>query len=304
MQIDLDDTYLCNVSYFSRYKETPFFIKIESNITVKVSDVEDIRKISDSQLLSYIDIKSFDLLGLSTLDCIDVSYDGKGVYNIDVQYTYASIKCVDYNGNFDEIKVPISSYSDWTSSFGKDWSILMLNDTENHYFKYSNDIELENLYGFFSVAIFKERVTDLNYYFQNYSSDGCKTVFESCEVKGSDIYKFCSNLSLPITGFLGRVIMGVEELIDSSSSTYYSYFFYLDGSSSLNYLAINGADDYDDNSSSIENFFEDVIEYFNNSSIGKGIKILLIVFFSLLFLFVIIFFINKIVNIFKNNKRY
>ncbi len=67
---------------------------------------------------------------------------------------------------------------------------MFLNRTDRHYFKYSNDVTRENLYGFFSVAVFKEQVSDLNFYFKNNTGDGCMTIFSQSEVRGSGVYKF------------------------------------------------------------------------------------------------------------------
>ena len=183
-----------------------------------------------------------------------------------------------------EIKIPLTSYAEWCKEYGQDWSILFLNTPERHYFKYSNDVTRENLYGFFSVAVFKEQVSDLNYWFKNNTGDGCMTIFEGKQVSGSGVYKFFNNLTTKgvITSVLGYVGMSFCEIVNDDNAMYYSYFFYLDGTSDNAYLATNGADDAGDTGSAIGNAWEDFTDWakdlwdkFNSSDAWAVIKIVL-----------------------------
>ena len=150
---------------------------------------------------------------------------------------------------------------------------MFLNRTDRHYFKYSNDVTRENLYGFFSVAVFKEQVSDLNFYFKNNTGDGCMTIFSQSEVRGSGVYKFFSRLATK-SGFMGILLgtplistmcMNLCELVDDDNAMYYSYFFYLDGTSENPYLSNGGADNADDTDSAIKNALNDAKEWLKNT---------------------------------------
>ncbi|MFR5507344.1 MAG: hypothetical protein ACLTHY_09725 [[Ruminococcus] torques] len=112
---------------------------------------------TNEDIQSILGLKSLDILGLATVEKITVKFDGISTYTADLSYSHAALKQIDYDGNMLEIKIPLTSYSDWCKQYGQDWSILFLNTPERHYFKYSNDVTRENLYGFFSVAVFKEQ---------------------------------------------------------------------------------------------------------------------------------------------------
>lgn len=231
--------------------------------TVKVKDYEDIYALTNEDIQSILGLKSLDILGLATVEKITVKFDGISTYTADLSYSHAALKQIDYDGNMLEIKIPLTSYSDWCKQYGQDWSILFLNTPERHYFKYSNDVTRENLYGFFSVAVFKEQVSDLNYWFKNNTGDGCMTIFEGKQVSGSGVYKFFDNLTTKgvITSVLGYVGMSFCEIVDDDNAMYYSYFFYLDGTSDDAYLATNGADDSGDTGSAIGNAWEDFTDW-------------------------------------------
>lgn len=76
--------------------------------------------------------------------------------------------------------------------------------------------------------------------------------------------------------------MSFCEIVNDDNAMYYSYFFYLDGTSDNAYLATNGADDAGDTDSAIKNAFNDVKEWikktwdkFNESDAWAVIKIVL-----------------------------
>ena len=81
---------------------------------------------------------------------------------------------------------------------------------------------------------------------------------------------------------LGYVGMSFCEIVNDDNAMYYSYFFYLDGTSDNAYLATNGADDAGDTSSAIGNAWEDVKDWakdlwdkFNGSDWKKAMQIIL-----------------------------
>ena len=252
--------------------------------TVKVRDYENIYALTNEDIKAILGLESLDILGLATVEKITVKFDGISTYTAELSYSHAALKQIDYDGNMLEIKIPLTSYAEWCKQYGQDWSILFLNTPERHYFKYSNDVTRENLYGFFSVAVFKEQVSDLNYWFKNNMGDGCMTIFEGKQVSGSGVYKFFDNLTTKgvITSVLGYVGMSFCEIVNDDNAMYYSYFFYLDGTSDNAYLATNGADDAGDTSSAIGNAWEDVKDWakdlwdkFNGSDWKKAMQIIL-----------------------------
>ena len=241
--------------------------------SVKVKDVADIYHPTNAEMSKILGLENLDILGLATAERISVTFDGVSTYTAKLSYSYAALKQIDYNGNAKEIKIPLTSYADWCEEYGKEWSILFLNRTDRHFFKYSNDVTRENLYGFFSVAVFKEQVSDLNFYFKNNTGDGCMTIFSQSEVRGSGVYKFFSSLATK-SGFMGILLgtplistmcMNLCELVDDDNAMYYSYFFYLDGTSENPYLSNGGADNADDTDSAIKNALNDAKEWFKNT---------------------------------------
>lgn len=299
--VTLSDYWFVKINYLAQYKQSCFAEKKQFSGEIRVKDYENIYEISADDIKSILGMQSLDILGLSTVKDITVSFDGDSTYVIDLSYTETALRKMSYNGEVEEIKVPLTSYADWCNTYGNDWTILFLNNPQNKVFQYTNDIERENLYGFFSVAVFKERVTDLNYYFQDYSADGCKTVFESREVRGSDIYKFFDG---------NYFFMALCEVFNDDNAIYYSYFFYLDGTSDLSYLALNGADSADDTSSALENRVEDVLDDIKNfldNTFGKGsllgtiVRIVLIVTLGIIVLWFLSWVIRMLKKIFRKD---
>lgn len=231
--------------------------------SVKVKDYADIYNLTAEDVKEILGLESLDILGLATVEEIAVKFDGVSTYTVDLSYSHAALKQIDYDGNTLEIKIPLTSYAEWCKQYGQDWSILFLNTPERKYFKYSNDVSRENLYGFFSVAVFKEQVSDLNYWFKNNTGDGCMTIFEGKEVSGAGVYKFFDNLTDKgiLMSALGYIGMSFCEIVDDDNAMYYSYFFYLDGTSDDAYLATNGADDSGDTGSAIGNAWNDFTDW-------------------------------------------
>jgi len=292
--IEFTDSWNLKIKYLENYQDyrirtgekeaKPCFAekKVFSG-AVKVRDYENIYALTNEDIKAILGLKSLDILELATVEKITVKFDGISTYTAELSYSHAALKQIDYDGNMLEIKIPLTSYADWCKQYGQDWSILFLNTPERHYFKYSNDVTRENLYGFFSVAVFREQVSDLNYWFKNNTGDGCMTIFEGKQVSGSGVYKFFDNLTTKgvITSVLGYVGMSFCEIVNDDNAMYYSYFFYLDGTSDNAYLATNGADDAGDTDSAIKNAFNDAKEWIkktwdklNGSNAMKWLKIL------------------------------
>ncbi len=116
------------------------------------------------------------------------------------------------------------------------------------------------------------------------------TIFSQSEVRGSGVYKFFNRLATK-GGFMGILLgtplistmcMNLCELVDDDNAMYYSYFFYLDGTSENPYLSNGGADNADDTDSAIGNAWEDakdrikdLWDKFNSSDAWAVIKIVL-----------------------------
>ena len=82
------------------------------------------------------------------------------------------------------------------------------------------------------------------------------------------------------TPLLSTMCMNLCELVDDDNAMYYSYFFYLDGTSDNPYLSNGGADSADDTDSAIKNALNDAKEWIkktwdklNGSDAMKWIKI-------------------------------
>ncbi len=285
VEIVLIDTWHLTINYMREYwyekngalTRSPFAIKSKFEGEVKIKDYEA----ESPHYLTKEDYKK--ILGLNYLticdkvDVMTIQTNGAyGVHEVWFDYTQTNVKCMNYDGENPqnpqkgsfEVKVPLTSYAEWCNSFGENWSILYLNKPDNIYFKYTNSIdknksEAENraiLYGFFSVAVFEQQISDLNYLFQQNTSNGCVTAFTSLNVQGSKLYEFFGKKAegSALGSTLSRVGMALCEFIDPENKMYYSYFFYLDCTSDLPYLSLNGADSYDDEDSAIVNKGEDI----------------------------------------------
>lgn len=320
--IHFTDSWYLKINYLENYADyrirngekdaKPCFAeKKQFSGTIKFKDYADIYNLTSADIEKIIG-HDLSILGLATVENVKVTFDGVATYIADLSYSYAALKQIDYDGNVIEIKIPLTSYADWCKQYGQDWSILFLNTTERHYFKYSNDVTRENLYGFFSVAVFREQVSDLNYWFKNNTGDGCMTIFEGKQVNGSGVYKFFDNLTDKgiITSIAGYVGMSFCEIINDDNAMYYSYFFYLDGTSDSAYMATNGADNADDTDSAIKNAWEDVKDWAKNlwdkigdSPMIKAIKIIAAIVAGILVLSFFAWLIRKILRIFGKGKK-
>ena len=274
------------VNYFETYTSpytrelSPFAVKkvVKTSISVK-----DYPTTADVYALTATDIQG--ILGLSSLQVcgmvipdedVDVVYDNVSTYTATLSYGFASIAQIDYDGHKNEIQVPLIPYEEWCAEFGQNWSILFLNNTEHKYFKYSNEIERKDLYGFFSVAVFEEQVTDFNYYFKNNTGDGNMVMFESKQVEGSALYQAFESLRgrNPVFDLVGNMGMFLCEVFNDENKVYHNYFFYLDGSVEQAFISNGGADNADDTDGAGENFVQDVGDWFVGLGENSIVKLL------------------------------
>lgn len=284
----LTDEWAVTVEYLVKYKETPFAEKKTFEGKIKVLDFEDpelpgvLKKMTAEDLAKVIGIETMNVLK-STVDTIDQQFDeATETYSFVPKYTFSSLKQLDYNGTTSEVKVPLTSYKAWASDYGKDWSILFLNSSDKQWFTYSNEVAIENLYGYFAVAVFKEQVSDFNHWFKGSTGDGCMVLSEEMKVEGSKFYKisqkvqenslFVAAAGAVVGGCIGgvqgavigtgiglalpSVVMSACEIADDSNAMYYSYWFYLDGSSDAPFMAKNNAKTAEDTDGAAKNKFD------------------------------------------------
>lgn len=260
--VNYTDKWFVTVNWMQPYKDTPFAVKTKTDTEIRVLDYPDIYALTKEDVAKILGRKDMSVMGLVQANTPKVSFDGVATYTIDVTYGTASLKQIDYDGNVNELKIPLTSYVDWCDSFGADWTILFLNTKEKTYFQYSNDVAREDLYGFFATAVFEEQVSDLNYWFRNNTGDGQMTIFSSKSVEGSSLYKFFNNMTTKgiVSKAIGTLGMMLCETIDDSNKMYHNYYFYLDGSTQNGYISNGGADDAFDNDSALENKGEDIVD--------------------------------------------
>lgn len=284
--LNFTDEWLIEINYMRQYKETPFAEKTKYSGKIRVKDYPDIYALTSGDLAAILGLKSMSIIrDRSTVDEITVNYDGIGTYTVNTTYTPLSMVQRDSSGKQqNEVCVPLSCYKEWCEDYGKDWTILYLNYAGKVYFRYSNEVKPENLYGFFSVAIFDNKVSDLNDVFSSFDSTGCKTFHSEEEVRGSRIYKFFRSdegtlatvLSFSTAGLIsGKLfkcsVVGIalrrialafceSPLSDSDNAVYTSRFFFLDGTSDMPIMAENGSTDPGNTNGAAGNTALDVID--------------------------------------------
>ena len=235
----------------------------------RVSDFNDIYALTENDILSLTGETTLEVLS-SGVTKINVTFDNVATYNVTLDYSFSSATQIDYDGNVEELKIPLTSYSAWLNAYGKNWSILFLNNQTQKYFNKSNDVATDKLYGYFSVAIFKEQVKDLNYYFQSNTGGGCMSFYRSKQIVGSELYKFFGSLQDTVFFSNGYVGMAFCEIVNDSNAIYESYFFFLDESSDLPFISNSGADNADDDDSALENTGEDIADGLSNNMEDLG----------------------------------
>ena len=259
LSMEYSNSWYINIVYKETYKDTPFAIEKEELVefTVGQYDPKNLTISDVKKLLGRSD--DMKICGIAIPDNkVDTEFTSDSTYTATVSYGVCSLKQIDYNGYSSEIRVPLTSYDAWCNAFGDDMTILMLNTTKETFFEYANEIDRDKLYGFFSIAIFEEQVTDLNYWFRSMTGDGNVVVFEQRETVGSDIYKFFDRLAeknslLSVYGYVG---MTYCEILNDQNHKQHSVFFYMDATSG--YVSDGGAQDRDDNDGAFENTMQDI----------------------------------------------
>ena len=309
---------------------------------VKIDSFADIYSPTTDELKNFLGLKDLRVIGkfgAPDLEKTVVTFSDD-IYTIKLSYAYAAVKVQQADGSYEEVKVPMSSYAEWTNSFGKDWSVLFLNTTEKVIFTDTASVKPENVYGYFFVSVFKEKVKNLDMLFAGYASDGCKTFYQYEEVKGSAFYKFMGNnpyllpvvggavggitgliLGHPIKGTAGGAavgagmyysIMSISEMANDENGTYYSYFSFLDGTSELPYASNSRAGGFDDNDSAAKNTAEKIVDevkdFFKNlwnsdNAITRFLKIVLGLFALYVIFSIVLKIIATIINFFRRLKK-
>ena len=264
---------------------------------VLLSTFGDVYNPTEEELKNYLGFQSLTVIGaFGTWDKENTTVTfADDMYTIKMAYYGTTVQIRQSDGDTVEyVRIPLSCYAEWCDGFGKDWTIQALNysytndsDTGDHVvFKSEGDVKREDLYGYFYVAVFREKVVNLDSLFAGYNADGCRVFYKSKEVCGDSVYRFFSSNQwlLPTIGgtvglLFGHPVVGaaigtaaqytfmsIEEM-NSDTGTFYSYFSFVDGSSSLPYAANNKAEDaFDDDSgfkNTIRHGLETIKEFFD-----------------------------------------
>lgn len=250
---------------------------------VLLSTFGDVYNPTEEELKNYLGFQSLTVIGaFGTWDKENTTVTfADDMYTIKMAYYGTTVQIRQSDGDTVEyVRIPLSCYAEWCDGFGKDWTIQALNysytndsDTGDHVvFKSEGDVKREDLYGYFYVAVFREKVVNLDILFAGYNADGCRVFYKSKEVRGDSVYRFFSSNQwlLPTIGgtvglLFGHPVVGaaigtaaqytfmsIEEM-NSDTGTFYSYFSFVDGSSSLPYAANNKAEDAFDDDSGLKN---------------------------------------------------
>ena len=277
------DTWHVDFMYLDQYNDSCFAVKRIERKDLRIADYGNIRELSLSDVASILNRDSMNVLKSRADETLKVEFNGKSTYTVTLTYSYTTIRMSEASGQYGELKVPLSCYADWCNGIGQNWSILYLNNPENNYFRYSNEVPREYLYGYFASVVFTEQLRDINTWFAQESGDGAVVLSVSKEIRGSDFYKFIRNNTLTFAaagafiggavgvsggpvgvvggsvagGFLGTGLnLGIAmlcETFDDQNATYYNYFTYIDCKSEQAFLSRSGATDAYDHDNAVKN---------------------------------------------------
>lgn len=320
------DKWVVNVEYLDNYfssigdtsKPTGFAVKKTFDGEVRIKDdngnlaFADINNPTGEEVAKFLGKGSVaDLTVVGTFGAVkDISVSfANDVFTIRLSYHDTTLKILQADGIYEFVNIPFSCYGTWADSYGKDWSILALNTKDNVVFGSAGDIDRDSLYGYFYVSVFKEQVKNLDDLFAGYAADGCRSFYDCKKVVGSELYKRCSQM-----GTLGTILcLGTNKLVQAAGEilhddygTYYSYFLFVDGSSTLAYSANNKADNYFDHSSAIDNTIEDIggdLAKWLGDNFGKVKSVLIVVGSIVLLCFVGVSVSKIIANIGNSSRR-
>lgn len=320
------DKWVVNVEYLDNYfssigdtsKPTGFAVKKTFDGEVRIKDdngnlaFADINNPTGEEVAKFLgkgSVADLTVVGtFGTVKDISVSF-ANDVFTIRLSYHDTTLKILQADGTYEFVNIPFSCYGTWADSYGKDWSILALNTKDNVVFGSAGDIDRDSLYGYFYVSVFKEQVKNLDDLFAGYAADGCRSFYDCKKVVGSELYKGCSQM-----GTLGTILcLGTNKLVQAAGEilhddygTYYSYFLFVDGSSTLAYSANNKADNYFDHDSAIDNTIEDIggdLAKWLDDNFGKVKSVLIVVGSIVLLCFVGVSVSKIIANIGNSGRR-
>ena len=320
------DKWVVNVEYLDNYfssigdtsKPTGFAVKKTFDGEVRIKDdngnlaFADINNPTGEEVAKFLGKGSVaDLTVVGTFGAVkDISVSfANDVFTFRLSYHDTTLKILQADGTYEFVNIPFSCYGTWADSYGKDWSILALNTKDNVVFGSAGDIDRDSLYGYFYVSVFKEQVKNLDDLFAGYAADGCRSFYDCKKVVGSELYKGCSQM-----GTLGTILcLGTNKLVQAAGEilhddygTYYSYFLFVDGSSTLAYSANNKADNYFDHDSAIDNTIEDIggdLAKWLDDNFGKVKSVLIVVGSIVLLCFVGVSVSKIIANIGNSGRR-
>ena len=320
------DKWVVNVEYLDNYfssigdtsKPTGFAVKKTFDGEVIIKDdngnlaFADINNPTGEEVAKFLGKGSVaDLTVVGTFGAVkDISVSfANDVFTFRLSYHDTTLKILQADGTYEFVNIPFSCYGTWADSYGKDWSILALNTKDNVVFGSAGDIDRDSLYGYFYVSVFKEQVKNLDDLFAGYAADGCRSFYDCKKVVGSELYKGCSQM-----GTLGTILcLGTNKLVQAAGEilhddygTYYSYFLFVDGSSTLAYSANNKADNYFDHDSAIDNTIEDIggdLAKWLDDNFGKVKSVLIVVGSIVLLCFVGVSVSKIIANIGNSGRR-
>lgn len=267
----LTDSWHVVINYLEALKtaqtQAPFARLCTYDGLLSVSKVADIKSITEKQIADLLGRESGNMNVLaSRVEKIDVEFDNKATFNIGLKYTFISLKTMDDAGRTKEVRVPLTTYKQWIDSMGTNWSILMLNREDRQYFKYSDEVAPTDLYGYFTCAVFEEKVSDLNYIFAKTTGSGTITVFSNTEAKvtSSNFYKKLSNVFNDSNNVFIKVatypILAFCELVNDDNAQVFSYYMYVDNTTDMPWFGRNGATSRDDESSAAKHWFDNAYD--------------------------------------------
>ena len=247
-------------------ESAPFARRCTYDGLLSVSKVADIKSITEKQIAELLGRESGNMNVLaSRVEKVDVAFDNKATFTINLKYTFVSLKTMDDSGRAKEVQVPLTTYKQWVDNIGTNWSILMLNRENRQYFKYSDEVAPSDLYGYFTCAVFEEKVSDLNYIFAKTSGAGTITVFSDTQAKvtSSYLYKKLSNVFNDTNNVFIKVatypLLSFCELLNDDNSQVFSYYMYVDNTTDMPWFGRNGATSREDEDPAVKNWFDDKV---------------------------------------------
>ena len=285
VDVAFSDKYFVKVEYLENYmfsgkngisEQSGFAVKKTMEKEVPVTDFADINNPTEEELQKFLNMKSLTVIGaFGQFTGAAVTFDSPK-YTMKLSYSTATANVINTDGTIlPTCHIPLMSFSKVASDLGKDWSIMVLNTKEKIVFKSEADVKESDLYGYFFVAVFKEQVSNLDALFGGLQSNGCRSFFMAKKVKGGVLYNYCVKSGIVgalFSGLGNQLISATIESLFEENGTYYSYFTFIDGSSTLAYTSNSKADSFFNDKSAFENTLdsagEDFSNFWNSNSTG------------------------------------